>query len=194
MNPTSGKMLNKCQTITGFTDERHEADDDPSLPPPCVHSKRRRVYVRNVPMCACCRHTWRRFECTHTRFQRATPHRTHTHTHTTTTTTATTTHTTDHTTDTTFTPTQHNTHTTSHGERRQRKKREREREGERKREKVVFLFFWFFEFFLFLLVQVFDYRYRFRGFQNYFEYRYRFGLRWIFLKQIQILTIPELIL
>ena len=39
--------------ITGFIDEKHEADDDP--PPsslPCVRPKRPRVYVQNVPVYA----------------------------------------------------------------------------------------------------------------------------------------------
>ena len=58
-------------------------------PPSCVDSKRLRVYIQNVPahmlksMCSCCRHTRRRFECTHGGvfesthgvFQRATQHK-----------------------------------------------------------------------------------------------------------------------
>ena len=37
-------MLNTWQKNTGFTDEKHEADDDPLPPHPCVRPKRLRVY------------------------------------------------------------------------------------------------------------------------------------------------------
>ena len=48
-------MLKKCQKITCFTDEKHEADDFPSLPSPllpspCIHSKRPRVCRHHAHM------------------------------------------------------------------------------------------------------------------------------------------------
>ena len=48
-------MLKKCQKITCFTDEKHEADDFSSLPSPlppspCVHSKRPRVCRHHAHM------------------------------------------------------------------------------------------------------------------------------------------------
>ena len=131
--------------------------------PPCVHSKRPRVYRHHAHMCfnmcAWCRHTRRRFECTHgsvlnlhTVFSAC--HTTwHTPRHTTThhdTPRHTTTHhdTPRHTTTHHHTPphTLHKhiqphttTHTTSHGDRdrdrRQRKKTEKEDRERRQREK-----------------------------------------------------------
>ena len=116
---------------------------------PCVDSKRPRVYVQNVPvctgttrtcfntytlkhMCAWCRHTRGRFECTHGGvleakyeffhfFQRAA---THTHTHT-----LKTHH--DHQQHHDHNDTHHTTqHTTSHGDRERERQRKRERETE----------------------------------------------------------------
>ena len=122
-------------------------DDDP-LPPvrgfktsPCVRSKRPRVYRHHAHMlkhmCAWCRHTRGRFECTHvdvlnphtgfsTFFQRAATHtkntQTHTHTHQTHTTT------TNNTTTTT-------THKTTHNITRRQRQRETERDRERRQTK-----------------------------------------------------------
>ena len=91
--------------------------------PPCVRSKRHRVYQHHTHMClhmwTCCRYTRRRFGCTHGFFQRVTPHTTpqrtapHTHTHTTTTATATATHDSDNDNDTQ--PTNLQLHATQHG-------------------------------------------------------------------------------
>ena len=49
------KMLKKCQTNTCFTDEKHEAGDEPPPPPPVCPSKT-----------SSCRYTWGRFGRTHT--------------------------------------------------------------------------------------------------------------------------------
>ena len=142
-------MITQCgQILVGKT-------DDDSLPfsvcplqtSTCARSKRHRVCRQQAHMlehmCACCRHTRRRFERTqgveHTVFFSV--YTTHTHTHTTTTTTATTTHTTDHTTDTTCAfphTTSHTTqHATSHGDReterdRARRLRQRDREEDKR--------------------------------------------------------------
>ena len=114
-------------------------DDDPLLPvcpfktSPCVRSKRPRVYRHHAHilklMCAWCRHTRGRFECTHGGvfesthgffskfFQRAA---THTHTHTQT----------PHT-PTTPRPQRHTPHNTTHNI--TRRPRERQRERQRKK-------------------------------------------------------------
>ena len=109
--------------------------------PPCVDSKRLRVYRQQVHMLkhmyAWCRHTWGRFECTHGGvfesthwffhiFQRAATHK-HTHqTHTTTTNNTT----------TTQRHTPHNTHhATSHGDREKEREIQRETERDRKRQR-----------------------------------------------------------
>ena len=107
--------------------------------PPCVDSKRPRVYGHHAHMLkhmyAWCRHTRRRFECTHGCvfesthgffhiFQRAATHK-HTQTHTTTTN-----NTTQH-------NTQHHTETETERDReRQRKKTEKERQDKRREEKT----------------------------------------------------------
>ena len=49
-------MLSKCQEFNGFTDEEHEADDDPFFSPSRVRPKRPRVYVQNVPVYASTTH------------------------------------------------------------------------------------------------------------------------------------------
>ena len=122
--------------------------DDPPPPcvdsktPPCVHSKRTRVYPHHLRMlkhmCAWCRHTRGRFECTHGGVSESTyaffprffsvPQHTHTHT-------AHQTHT--NTLNTTQHHTQHHTETERDRE-RQRKKTDKEREkteGERQDKK-----------------------------------------------------------
>ena len=91
--------------------------------PPCVDSKRLRVFRQNARV-SCdtfvCWHTQRRFESTHGGFQRATPHTPSHHTHTTHATTHAT-HTTHNNTHTPHTPphtphtpTHTHTHTTTH--------------------------------------------------------------------------------
>ena len=58
MNPTSGSDAQAIFIFTCFTDEKHEADDDPSpssppsflLPSPCIHSKRPRVCRHHAHM------------------------------------------------------------------------------------------------------------------------------------------------
>ena len=112
----------------------------PSKKPPCVDSKRPRVYRHHAHMCyhmcAWCRYTRRRFESTHGGFflrakPRHTPHTQHnTHTQHTTHNTQHTTHNTQHTTHNT----QHTTHNTQHNN--TRRERERDRERQRKRDKT----------------------------------------------------------
>ena len=99
--------------ITIFSDEKHEADDNPSPHPctPCVHLKRPRVCRHHAHMCfnmcACCRYTRGRFGRTHT--PHTSPHL----------------------------KTQHNTTQLDHNTtRRQRKKRERKIERREKRKKT----------------------------------------------------------
>ena len=109
----------------------------PSQKPPCVDSKRPRVYRHHAHMCyhmcAWCRYTRGRFEPTHGGFL-CVPSRHHTpHTHT-----PHTPHTT-HTTHTTHTPHNTETETERHRDRDRHKQREREtekedRNSERKRE------------------------------------------------------------
>ena len=94
----------------------------PSQNPPCVDSKRPRVYRHHAQhMCAWCRYTRRRFEPTHGGFSacQAAPHHTHN----------TTQHTTQH--------THHSTpqHRTPHGDRDRERQRQRQTETERDRER-----------------------------------------------------------
>ena len=101
----------------------------PSQKPPCVDSKRPRVYRHHAHMCyhmcAWCRYTRGRFESTHGGFfcvpSRATHHTTHT-----------TQHNTQHNTHTPHTP--HHTETERHRDRDRQKQRETERETERNRD------------------------------------------------------------
>ena len=96
----------------------------PSQKPPCVDSKRPRVYRHHAHMryhmCAWCRYTRGRFECTHGGFfcvpSRATHHTTHTQ------------HNTTH-------NTTHNIHTTPHGDRETQRQRQTETERDRERQR-----------------------------------------------------------
>ena len=144
-----GEPLNHVITIRGQI-LVSRTNDDPCVftkRPPCVNAKRPRVYRHHAHMlkhmCAWCRHTRGRFECTHgghfvhthtvfsTFFQRAATH-TNTHTHTRTK------HSTQH------HSTQHHTETETERDReretektRQRKRRQdKRREDETRKEKT----------------------------------------------------------
>ena len=104
------RCCSTCSKITSFSDEKHEADDNPSPHPctPCVIFERPRACQHHAHMCfnmrACCRYTRECFECTHGDVISVS----HTHTHN---------------------NTRHNTR--HNNTRRQRKKTDKERETER---------------------------------------------------------------
>ena len=113
-----------------------------SKTPPCVHSKRTRVYRHHAymfqHMCAWCRHTRGRFKCTHGNVIEPTHGFFHfysacrnTHKHT-----RTRTHQTHHDHQTTPRPQRHTPHNTTHNITRRQKEKERETERQRKRDKT----------------------------------------------------------
>ena len=130
-------LWGQVRTLRGLFLVSRTGDDHPCVDSrtlPCVHSKRPCVYRHHArmlkSMCVCCRHTRRRFECTHggvlslhTGFSAC--HTTH-HTHN---------NNTPHNSTQTHTTTLNDTHTTNTRRQRQRKKTEKDdrerREDER---------------------------------------------------------------
>ena len=109
---------------TGFTDEKHEADDDPPPSPfPCVCSKRPRVYRHHahtcLNMCAWCRYTRGRFERTHGGFSSVSHHTPHTP--------------------------QHKTQDTTHNTRRQKREKRRRQRRDKTRQVVLTSCFFMFK-------------------------------------------------